>query len=263
MTATIRERFDSREGAVGKDASCDLRYIVEGTEDDAAVRALIEATAPLTYVDLDAMSYHYAPLGGGVWEAIVRYAHVTPESSGDSTWSFDTGGGTAHITQSYATIGSYAAPGWTAPNHGGAIGVTPDSVEGCDITLPQFSFSETHNLPDSVVTPDYKIDLFALTGCVNSTAFKGFAPGEVLFLGASGSKRGYSETWEVTFRFAASPNMTGITVGTITGIAKNGWDYLWVRYADQENANAIIKRPVAAYVERVYRYASFADLGIG
>jgi hypothetical protein len=44
-------------------------------------------------------------------------------------------GGTQHITQSLATIQKYAAAG-TAPDFGGAIGVTHDSVEGVDITVP-------------------------------------------------------------------------------------------------------------------------------
>jgi len=71
--------------------------------------------------------------------------------------------------------------------------------------------------------------------------------------------------WEITFRFAASLNRTGISVGSITGIAKKGWEYLWVRYADVEDAgsNTLVKQPVAAYVEQVYEYGNFAALGIG
>ncbi len=62
-----------------------------------------------------------------------------------------------------------------------------------------------------------------------------------------------------------SPNRTGISVGPITGIAKKGWEYLWVRYADVEDtaSNTLVKQPVAAYVEKVYEEASFAGLGIG
>ncbi|HMN39746.1 MAG TPA: hypothetical protein PKE29_02805 [Phycisphaerales bacterium] len=116
------------------------------------------------------------------------------------------------------------------------------------------------------MTPSYKGTLFSLTGKVNTGAFKGFQPGEVLFLGASGSRRGTDpdDDWEITFRFAASPNASGISVGSISGISKKGWEYLWVRYADQEDtgSHAIVKRPVAAYVERVYDEGNFAGLGI-
>jgi len=116
------------------------------------------------------------------------------------------------------------------------------------------------------VTQAYKGTLFRLTGKVNSGSWKGFNEGEVLFLGASGSRRGTNadSDWEITFRFAASPNVTGLSVGSINGIAKKGWEYLWVRYADQEDtsANTIVKRPVAAYVERVYDEGNFGGLGI-
>jgi hypothetical protein len=44
-----------------------------------------------------------------------------------------------------------------------------------------------------------------------------------------------------------------------------GWHYLWVRFTDDEDANAkaLIKRPIAAYVEQVYPYGNFSSLGIG
>ena len=73
------------------------------------------------------------------------------------------------------------------------------------------------------------------------------------------------EDWEITYRFAASPNVSGLVVGSITGINKKGWEYLWVRYAEveDEDAQVLVNRPVAAYVERVYDTGNFAALGIG
>jgi hypothetical protein len=135
---------------------------------------------------------------------------------------------------------------------------------------PVYNFSETHYLPASQVTNTYKGTLFALTGKVNSGGFRGLAAGECLFLGASGSRRVPDSDpaggdWEITFRFAGSPNRTNITVGSIPGVAKQGWEYLWVRYADVEDtaSHTLVKQPVAAYVEQVYELADFAGLGIG
>ncbi len=98
---------------------------------------------------------------------------------------------------------------------------------------------------------------------VNSDNFEGYQPGEVLFMGASGQKRGDTR-WEVTFKFAASPNRTGIVAGSSSGIAKNGWDYLWVQYGeDVDNAVKVrIKKPVAVFIEEVYNSAPFSILGI-
>jgi hypothetical protein len=260
MPAIIVEKYDSRDATVGVDSpSVDLQWMVLGTESDTEVRSLVQATAPPTYAGLVLQSYHIAHQGGGVWEATARYGKLEPKETGQSSYSFDTGGGTQKINQSLETVGRY---GDDPPDFKGAIGVSTDSVEGTDITIPVFQFTETHYIPIALITPAYKTTLFYLTGRVNNAPFKGFAPGEVLFLGASGSQRG-TEDWEISYKFAASPNATNLTVGDITGIQKKGWEYLWVRYADAEDEETLIKQPVAAYVERVYEYGNFALLGIG
>lgn len=263
MPVTIDERFDSREATESPDSpTTDLSYIVRGTDDDAVVRSTVEATARAFYNSRVIQDYHVEPLGNGNWYASVRYGKPQRRETGTSSFSFDTGGGTQHITQSLETIQRKAPPGKTAPDFQGAVGVSHDSVEGTDITVPIYNFTETHYIPVASVTGAYKAALFALTGRTNTGTFRGFAIGEVLFLGASGSQRG-EDDWEITFRFAASPNVAGLTVGTITGINKKGWEYLWVRYADAEDQNVLIKRPIAAYVERVYESGDFAGLGIG
>ncbi len=261
--AVIIEKYDSRETTVGvQNPSVELLYVVDGTEDDAAVRALVEATIPAIYAGLVFQNYHISHQGSGLWEVSVRYGKKEPKEPGESSFSFDTGGGTTHITQSLQTVSRYAPPGQTSPDFKGAIGVNNDSVEGTDITIPVYNFKETHYISVALVTPAYKATLFYLTGKVNAFPFKGFAPGEVLFMGASGSQRG-QEDWEITFSFAASPNATGLTVGDIIGIDKKGWEYLWVRYQDSEDADVLVKQPAAVYVEQVYPYGDFSLLGIG
>jgi hypothetical protein len=258
---TVIEIYKSRESRItddGKGDSLELAFTVTGSYDDATARAAVEAKSPATYMGLVRKEINCRPTGAGNWEATARYqAEIR-----DSQYTFDTSGGTQHITQSRQTLGKYAPPGKTAPDCKGAIGVTPDSVDGADIVVPTYSFSETHFLPDAAVTPAYKAILFALTGKVNNAAWHGFQRGEVLFLGASGSNRG-DGYWEVTFRFSASPNMTSLQVGGITIPDKPGWAYVWFRYQDTADANQLIKRPVAAYVERVYDEGDFSQIGIG
>ncbi|GIW91248.1 MAG: hypothetical protein KatS3mg109_1680 [Pirellulaceae bacterium] len=262
---TIFERATSRQTSVGPEhETVDLLYGVKGTEDDSVVRALVEATIPAFFQGLLFQEYRLEHLGGGVWDVVVTYARKEPKETGESTFSFDTSGGTQKITQSLQTVGKHAPPGEIAPDFHGAINVTSDSVEGVEITMPVYNWTETWYLPDSQVTPTYKANIFALTGRVNNAVFRGFARGEVLFLGASGSKRNM-EDWEITFKFAASPNATNLLIDNITVPAKEGWHYLWVRYEDEEDAAAksLIKRPRAVYVERVYEYGDFSLLGIG
>jgi len=266
MPVTVEEKFDSRETTSGK--SVELTYVIRGTDDDVEAMSALKATAPLTYGDLIRGHCRIEYLGPQMWSGTAPYeppgtANKEPLEVGESSYQFDTGGGTQHITQSLATIHRYPS-GSQPPDFKGAIGVTADGVEGVDITVPVYSFSETHCKASGFVTNTYKGKLFNLTGKTNNAPFKGFAAGEVLFLGASGAKRGDGD-WEITYHFAASPNKTGITIGDITNIEKKGWEYLWVLYWDEEDTDAkvLVKRPKFVYVEKVYEEGDFADLGIG
>jgi len=288
MQYTVNEVPESRMIQTGGRATYTLHFVILGTPeagDDeenldtgalAALTAVLSSTVtvdgktlskvgrkinPVSVWDVDALG---APGGTMIWEGEAEYALFsrTFKSIGESSYSFDTGGGNQHITQSISTTNSYpaGAEGGGAINSDGAT-----RVEGVDIVVPVYNFSETHYLAnatvDAVDPTNYKQGLFNLTGKVNAAAFKGFAAGEVLFLGASGSQRG-TEDWEITFKFAASPNTTGRTVGSITGIDKKGWEYMWVQYQPSAGTGRLLSVPVAVHVEKVYEDGDFSTLGI-
>ena len=190
------------------------------------------------------------------------------ESEEVVTVSFDTTGGTQHVTQSKQTksfpLTAYQS---VAPDYKGAIGVTHDSVEGVDITSPVFKFSVSVTMDVALVTPAYIGRLFRLTGKVNESSFHAFGMGtfnggELLFLGATGGKR--RGKYQMQYQFAASPDKTQIKCGDITVDHKRGWDYMWIQYGDrdvtQESVLFICKVPVAVYIEQVYEYDDFMDL---
>jgi hypothetical protein len=258
VTAYIAEKFDSRPSTEGEAPRIDLIYVVHGTEDEAAVRSLVKLNAPETYEDLDLVSIDTDPQGGGLWYATARYELL--DFAGD--YEFDTSGGTQRLATSLATLQRVALPGYEAPNYLGAINVSEDRVEGVDITVPVFNFSETKYVKALDVTPAFKYNIFQLTGRVNNATFKGYAKGEVLFLGASGTKRG-RERWAITYKFAASPNVVNEPLGSggLT-VTKEGWEHLWVRFEDDVNSHRLVKIPVAYYVERVYPYGNLSGLGI-
>ena len=269
MPVTIEEHFDSRHVTNGDSPSAELRYTIRGTNDYGEAMIAMITQTPTTFDINGDGSWHLPranvsidPLGDRLWNGNAQYG--PRPTTNDAVYSFDTSGGTQHITQSLQTVGKYAAPGQTAPDNQGAIGVTGQGPpEGVDITVPVYNFGETHYKSALVVTPAYRYTLFQLTGKVNQAEFRGWGQGDVLFLGASGSKRD-SGDWEIAYRFAASETDGDITVGDITGIAKKGWEYLWVRYMDakDEFSYTLVQKPVAAYVERVYKYGDFALLGI-
>ncbi len=260
MAVEIRELYRSGEGSESLDnPSHVMIFTVTGTDDDVSVRTIVEATVPSTYLGLTLSDYDFRPLGNQLWEVNVHYG--LKKRANETSTSFDTTGGTAHRTQSLQTMGSYAVPGVIAPNFQGAIGVSGDSVEGVDVTIPAFKWQRTKYWLASAVTTAYVLTIADLTGKVNNAIFDGFAADTVLFLGASGSQRG-KDDWEITYQFAFSPNVTGLAAGGITGIAKKGWEYLWFLYRDDVDQHSLVKRPYAAYVERLYERGDFSLLGL-
>ena len=169
---------------------------------------------------------------------------------------FEIGTETSHITQSRRTVGKYAVPGKTAENYYGAIGFDGETVQGTDILVPTFQFTQQRILPIETVTFGFVRALFYLTGRFNSGAFLGFEAGEVLFLGAGGTRNPEGD-WDLTYRFSASPNAKNLTVGKIRGINKRGWDHLWVRYVDDVDQKVLVKVPSSAYVEEVIQPGNF------
>lgn len=270
MPATAVEKHGSPQVTTGMSGQANLEYLIHDASDETAALAALAAAAPSTYMSMAQESLSVQPVDDEAekWEGTARYTKGSGSvpQTGDSAFSFDTTGGTQHITQSVETIGGYAPTGGTVPDFQGAIGVSDNSVEGVDITVPVYKFSETHYLPASEVDNTFKGMIFDLTGKVNNATFKGLAAGECLFLGAQGSRRGTGpdDDWEITLNYAASPNKTSIVIGDITVTAKKGWEYLWIRYENAVDgvANRVVKVPTAAYVEKVYDEADFSPLDL-
>jgi len=173
--------------------------------------------------------------------------------------SFSTTGATTHLNQSLLTRGIYAAPGAVAPVYHGAIGVSDSGVAGVDITVPAFEFSVRKKF--EYVSTAYLLAMVSMTGRTNSGPWSIFGSGEALFLGGEGGED--ENNWvDVTYHFAARPNESSMSLGGITGISKEGWDYLWVKHGEKVVGDRVLQIPEAAYVEKVYPSGNFNVLGI-
>jgi hypothetical protein len=75
-----------------------------------------------------------------------------------------------------------------------------------DIDTAVSTFSETVYFYPWFLTTNYIAFLSRAYGCMNNSPFRGFEPGEVRFLGASGSYRQGDKQAELTFKLAVSPN---------------------------------------------------------
>ena len=272
----VEEAYSERDETIdakGNVTEIEIPYLVFGVSDEsaalAAARPKVKTVSGMTLESIEVVER----INGDTWKVKAVYEEDEDGDSDDdddddedtTVFAFDTGGGTKHLNQSIKTDGKYPNG---APDFAGAIEVDNEgNVNGVDVTMPVLNFTETHTLAGSRVSTSYKKILAGLTGTVNRSGFRGFERGEVLFLGASGTKRSKksSAPWEITYRFAVSPNQAGLQVGDIKVARKYGWDYLWVRYADKvaEGGKNVVKKPVGVYVEMVYPEGDFGNLGIG
>lgn len=185
----------------------------------------------------------------------------------DSNVTGTTGGGTAHIVLSKETFHAVPTPPFVAPATERAIGLTRDAVEGCDIATAAPEFSVTRKRRTMTLT--YLRTLGKLTGKVNGETFWGFAPNELLYLGADYSGSNLSG-WSVTHKFRYDENVEAgdprlVITPSLTLPSKPGHHYVWCSFRDRVDAAAgeLYPLPICAFVERVYDRGIFANLEIG
>lgn len=242
-------------------------YTLRGTTDETYARTwALQATPQILAHPAGAIYRQDVAVikdGHAIWRVNVPYGPRQIEL-GEFRLSFDTSGGTVRITNSLATAAKYSRPGQAAaPDMGGAIGVRGDQIDGVDVVIPALKVTASFTHPAAVVTLPHIKTLARITGQVNSTAFLTFAPGEVLFLGATGDE-GTSTQTQVAYQFLMSENATGLTIGDIVDIVKAGHDYAWIRYEDAAISGQPAKRPRHVYVEQVYKRVNLAAvLGFG
>ena len=262
---------ETRNLIKGDDTTGTRQYVCIGTENTETIHNLAVANSPLVILVggrvLNRGRISIAPTPApSTWTVTVEYEGKKQEDDqGNFSRSFEVSQGSQHIIQSLNTVSSYKAAGVAGaiPSTQGAIGVTKDSVDGCDVPVPEAKFSETYYIPQAAFTLNYQRTVTLMCATWNDATFRGYPSGEVLFNGITASLSSEDGPWQATFTFSISPNRTGLTVGGITNITKRGWDYVWLWYADVQNGQSMRKVPYYAYVEQVLYSSDFSLLGIG
>lgn len=255
----IYERHKSRDGTMGPDAKGVRNYVIDGTDDESTAQALVNAIVPATWGNLYKQTAELSHQGGGVWHVAVQYGPRNKQS-GESEWSFSIGTTQIHTTHSLETVESYIPAGGTEVDYEQAINVVGKEgeieIEGVDIPSADLTWQETLYLPLAQFTSAYLAILRSAVGKTNASTFRIFGAQEVLLQGVSGRPAG--DTVALTFQYAASESKSGLTIGTITGIAKKGWEYLWVRTEETDG----VPEAVQVNVEKVIDTYDFATLGV-
>ncbi len=292
MAIEVFEAHDSRATKITADGSGnsrEVKFFVTGTDDiDEATNAILselQASLQLAHASriVIADALQIEQIGPQSFSGSMDYAALQaegggggggggankPTAVGEVTFSFDGSGGSFNLLEAFAQT-KY---GTNAPDHEKRINVNGDGeVEGVEIVVPQLSLTLTQKFAGATITLPWLRSLVLATGCTNSDTWFGFEPGEVLFLGPTGQQPLHFMSdgnvtlgdRDVSFRFAVSPNLTGLTFGDITGVAKSGHDYLWVKYAQKKDSTgkAMTKAPIGVYVSQVYRRIAFSGLGL-
>lgn len=210
--------------------------------------------------------------GDGAMEFSVVYEELdsdsgsSGESDGDDPqMSFDCSGGTAHVVHAISQRKCVLDDG--APDPGCMIGWNGDIANsefaGVDIVTPQMRESYTRRMRPSALSTEFKRTIAELTGCVNSSKFKGWERGEVLFAGASfsGSSSG-SDLVTVTYNFMIQRNESNATIGTLVLGDKLGWEYIWTITENRQTGKSVEVVLKQVCIAQVYPFGNFNKLGL-
>lgn len=280
-------RTSEGDEALDKNGKCNeyaIKYLVTGAETKKHALDAVHAEAPdrigeTTSSDAEIMAYNGVRFESFEGDAIGITALYKLEDNPDyddsnfnddepePMFSFDTSGGSEHIERS-AKQARYASPGKAAPDANGFIGWNgksgPDSeITGIDIVTPNARKSYTRVLRKNQITNAFERTLVRATGKVNLTGFKGWAQGEVLFLGASYSATDDARKIAVTYHFGIRENERNRKIGDITVPFKKGWQAIWqiaeTKVKAGEKPSLVID---GVYINEVYTEIDFGVLGI-
>lgn len=261
LQVSIEETPDSRSETL-RPPSYTLQYRVVGEPNDANVHLIALNNTPVTatrnFAVLHRQDIQIEPDGWANYLVTVPYGPLKREV-GEVSFTFDTSGATINVKAAREHVATYAAAGLVASGdqHAGAIGVTGDGdVEGVDIVVPALKLTYQFKHPQAQITEAQVRVMAGWTGATNADVFRGFQPGELLFLGASGSDGSNSEA-EVSYQYVASSNTSNLTVGAISGIAKKGHDAFWIEFEDEVDEGSPVRQPKRVHIERVYDAINF------
>lgn len=271
MPATILELFDGRSETIAGKLSATIPYAIIGAVDEDEARTTALAIIPITYNSIPRSNLgSFERVNATTWKVTASYemADGSGSNSGgdpatlENSYTFEASGGSQNVKQGitgYARRFAVGLPGGEIVDS--CIGDDGQTVSGVDIVIPQFQWSETYWFAPATMTTDRKNVIASCVGEINDRVFRGYAAGEVLFLGASGSRQG-NGWWQITFKFAYQKNATNIKVGPITVSAKLGWQHLWVSYGivtdGVSESKKLANKAKSVYIENVYSSTDLA-----
>lgn len=256
-------------GRRASDQDVGRTYIVHECANELEAATWVESHAPIVLLGQKRSGYtlreHDELLNSFIAEVSYGQGEKPEEDAVEYRFNFQAQ--SAHIYQSLATIGAWKDGSGDPPNFHGAINVVNDGgaqrVEGVSLPIPPETFTLSYFPAASAITPSYQMLVESMVGLVNSVPYRGRPAGSLMLVRAQGGAR-TGGPWQLDLGWGFIANRSSIPVGDITIPAKDGLDLMWPFYEDgvDDDANALIKKPIAAYVERVFYRADPNVLGV-
>ena len=250
-----------------------LRFIVTGTDDDAAVRAHAEANVPSTHDGLVARNVSdIKQISDQRWSVVANYGGLSlfdiPEpASGTASYTFQ-----AYVEQEtfYYTedrIATYpaGAPDLAGPYVG--IDTTGDTAEHRGIVVPAGPVTDrlTYEYPSATIPASYRTTVRGLLGGSNAGTFLGDVAGTRRLVSCTASiTSSGKQTIDFGFAYRAPKARTigSHNLGTVSG-----WDSVWsmdklVIKTAPGFPDLPAPEPIVVYVERFVPRVDFTTLGL-
>jgi len=280
MALTLEEKFESRtirRNQRNQVETIDL-YTVYGTDDPRVAElsgpsfgdTMTHDGIRLIVMSKEAVRVESTP---DVCSLTVTWGVPTigPVSSDGEFWQMDLTAGTEHISNVKKPERQLHYP--ASSNVGTAVGLRADKsggveVEGVDIFVPKATLTVTKLWDVSVISVAFLNTIYNISGKVNSQIFKGWNPGDLLFLGAR-MQRAESGEIPVVYSFMGEATRSlefKLADGSTVTVPKKGWDYLWQRIQNQSedigDITQLQQRAKSIHVANVYDEADFSTLGL-
>lgn len=264
-----------RDGSISNDSGTAERVFSAGdSQDPLAIKdALLNISSIRSYGGAGLVNVSWDRVSRTKWDFTLEYSVKEPSDPGTYTISVDTTGGTILQTSAYDQA-KYDATGKTGSDFGYSIDVQDGVAQGVQRVIPALKIDIRAKIASAYISSPltYSKLIAQLTGTTNNAAIYDDTPlssgtifeaGELLFMGATGDVVGESPA--LTFHYLASKNVTGLTIGDITGISKKGHEYLWFAFFNDIDSTTKlpVQKPRAAYVAQVYGSADHSLLKIG
>lgn len=286
-TIRVEESFGAHTKSInarGKVTSAEKEYLVfNAADEDAALGAVLETapkylgSIPLEEIEIDEQ------IDDNLFRVIASYEKSSSSSKNEEEeepeeepeeekteetvepqLSFNCGNGTRHVAEAYSQKQIFGdEPAGNLVGWNGEYGENAQ-VDGVDVPFP--SFHEKYSIPMKVsaLTTEYRRKVGSLVGKVNSTKFKGWEPGEVMFesISFTAPLQGEKEIL-VEFDFAIQLNEKNVKCGDILVKEKKGFEYIWFIPGTLKKESKGEIKPIAGYIAQVVQYADFSVLGLG